>query len=122
MDSDVVRELDEIKAECTRIGFAWRELGGLAIAGEGGLTRFRNLLREIPTGVGLEVFLERMRSYGVDLQTAEEELRELEKEEKRATSCSFCGRSKTSERRLVHGPNGVAICSECVRLAALTLE
>jgi hypothetical protein len=34
--------------------------------------------------------------------------------------CSFCGREEdlAAERRLISGPNDVAICTSCVRLAS----
>lgn len=30
--------------------------------------------------------------------------------------CSFCGKAPEQVRRLICGPNGVAICDECVSL------
>lgn len=36
--------------------------------------------------------------------------------------CSFCGASQAAGRRLVGGPNGVAICAGCVALCAQVLE
>ena len=30
--------------------------------------------------------------------------------------CSFCGKDQDHALRLLAGPNGVAICNECVRL------
>lgn len=30
--------------------------------------------------------------------------------------CSFCGKGRDQTQRLIAGPNGVAICSECVAL------
>lgn len=32
--------------------------------------------------------------------------------------CSFCGRRQEKPRRLIAGPGGVYICSECIRLCA----
>jgi hypothetical protein len=126
MDSDLDHRapiFDEIDTECARIGFRMRDLGGLALRGKDPFTAFLNLLREIPSGVGLEGFLERMRSYDVNFLTASEEVRKLESEDRaRTTTCSFCGRPGSRERMLVYGPHGVAICSECVRLANDILE
>jgi hypothetical protein len=39
--------------------------------------------------------------------------------------CSFCGNSQEAQpdgRRVIGGPRGVAICSDCVRLCAEILE
>ena len=80
MESDGSQDLDEIRAECARIGFDMSELGGLAISDEDALTSFRNLLHQVPTGVGLEGFRQRMRGFGMDLRTAAEELTDLEVE------------------------------------------
>ena len=116
-------DLNAIFGECSRIGFDMHELGGLAFSDRNGFAAFLDLLRGVPSGVGLEGFRQRMRNNGVDLWTANEERLELEAEDgTQATSCSFCGRSKTGERKLVHGQNGVAICNECVRLATAILE
>lgn len=71
--------LEAISSECARIGFDMRELGGLAFSGKDALASFLALLREIPSGVGLEAFLQRMRSRGIDLSSAEDELRELDR-------------------------------------------
>lgn len=116
-------ELQAIFAECSRIGVDMHELGGLAFSGKNALAGFVDLLRGVPSGIGLEGFRQQMRSSGVDLWTGDEERRRLEAEDSTlATNCSFCGRSRTDERKLVHGQNGVAICSECVRLATAILE
>ena len=32
--------------------------------------------------------------------------------------CSFCGKSRSQVRKLIHGPNGVFICDECVNECA----
>jgi ClpX C4-type zinc finger len=112
-------EFDAISADCARIGFSISELGGLALTGDDAVAAFRKLLQEIPTGVGIEGFRRRLPN-GAAMWTAEEELRELTRDD--PTTCSFCGRERTRERHLVSGPNHVAICSECVRLAAEMFE
>jgi DNA-binding transcriptional MerR regulator len=41
----------------------------------------------------------------------------MEKEhEAKAYCCSFCGKANTAVKRMIAGPNGVFICSECVTL------
>jgi len=107
---------DAIAAECARIGFPLRELGGLAFTGEDALAAFHTLLQEIPTGAGIAGLRKRMPN----VVTAEEELGQLTRDE--PTICSFCGQRRTEGRRLVSGPNHVAICSECVRRAAEWIE
>lgn len=32
--------------------------------------------------------------------------------------CSFCGAEQDAQRRIIGGPDGVAICSACVQLAS----
>jgi len=109
---------EAIPEECARIGFDLSDLGGLALAGQNAETAFLNLLRQVPTGAGIEGLRQHLPN-GAGLLTAEDELRELTRD--LPTTCSFCGRARTSERHLVFGPGTVAICSECVRLAAETL-
>ncbi len=38
----------------------------------------------------------------------------LMNEESQTYSCSFCGKPNSQVRRMIAGPNGAAICSECV--------
>ena len=107
-------ELAEVFSEFARIGFGMYELGGLALTESASLARFRDLLREIPTGAGFAAFCERVPD-GTALWAAYEE--RLKEDRAQPTTCSFCLRSESAERRLILGPNHVAICSDCVRLA-----
>ena len=37
-------------------------------------------------------------------------------------SCSFCGKSRKQVKKMVQGPDGVAICNECVEVIVDMLE
>jgi len=39
-----------------------------------------------------------------------------------ADRCSFCRKARAQVKALVNGPNGVAICDECVALAVEIIE
>ena len=56
--------LDDILAECRRIGFGMAELGGLAVTGDEqrALADFRDFLSRIPDGAGYDEFLRRSRA------------------------------------------------------------
>lgn len=77
--------LNAIFGECSRIGFDVDELGGLAFSSRNELAQFLDLLREVPSGVGLESLRERMRNNGVDLWPADEERLEPDAEGPRSS-------------------------------------
>ena len=70
----------------------------------------------------------RMEQHLATYQRALNELRALEngcnrtrkdesmEHEAKTYSCSFCGKANTAVKRLIAGPDGVFICSECVAL------
>ena len=61
------RDLNVLSAECSRIGFDVHELAGLAFSDRSAFTSFLDFLREVPDGVGLADFRERMRKNGFNL-------------------------------------------------------
>ena len=65
--------LEDVFAECRRIGFGPTELGGLALAGAA-LADFCEFLRTIPDGAGYDEFLRRSRG---GRGPSDAELREL---------------------------------------------
>ena len=63
-------DITALRDECSRIGIDMHEVAGLAFSGSEALAYFLDLLRETPSGVGLEGFRQQMRLKGVDLWTA----------------------------------------------------
>jgi ATP-dependent Clp protease ATP-binding subunit ClpX len=48
--------------------------------------------------------------------------REAPKEAEPLLSCSFCGREQKQVAKMTLGPDGVAICNECVEVIVDILE